>query len=88
MSISVCLSLISSLFIFLIQILSASHSAGSPAVSLIYVVWNGSVALNGTMASSLLSQLTAELVGYFLFYPPLITAERKRHGLLDVLISL
>ncbi|KAG5270092.1 hypothetical protein AALO_G00188590 [Alosa alosa] len=58
-----------------VQILSASQSAGSPAVSLIYVVRNGSAALNGTMASSLLSQLTAELVGYFLFYPPLVTAE-------------
>lgn len=50
---------------------------GSPAVSLIYVVHNGSITLNGTTACNLLSQLTAELVGYFLFYPPLITAERK-----------
>ncbi|XP_022535216.2 UPF0606 protein KIAA1549L isoform X1 [Astyanax mexicanus] len=58
-----------------VQILSASQSSGSPAVSLIYVVRNDSVALNGTVASNLLSQLTAELVGYFLFYPPLITAE-------------
>ncbi|KTG44168.1 hypothetical protein cypCar_00001901, partial [Cyprinus carpio] len=57
------------------QILSTSQSIGSPAVSLIYVVYNGSVTLNGTTASDLLSQLTAELVGYFLFYPPLITAE-------------
>ncbi|KAL0169031.1 hypothetical protein M9458_037253, partial [Cirrhinus mrigala] len=56
-------------------ILSVSQSMGSPAVSLIYVVRNGSVALNGTTASNLLGQLTAELVGYFLFYPPLITAE-------------
>lgn len=58
-----------------VQILSASQSSGSPAVSLIYVVHNGSVTLNGTTASNLLSRLTAELVGYFLFYPPLITAE-------------
>uniref|UniRef100_A0A9J7XZW1 KIAA1549-like b n=1 Tax=Cyprinus carpio carpio TaxID=630221 RepID=A0A9J7XZW1_CYPCA len=58
-----------------VQILSTSQSMGSPAVSLIYVVHNGSVTLNGTTASNLLSQLTAELVGYFLFYPPLITAE-------------
>uniref|UniRef100_A0A9J7YAJ2 KIAA1549 like n=1 Tax=Cyprinus carpio carpio TaxID=630221 RepID=A0A9J7YAJ2_CYPCA len=58
-----------------VQILSTSQSIGSPAVSLIYVVYNGSVTLNGTTASDLLSQLTAELVGYFLFYPPLITAE-------------
>ncbi|XP_016362645.1 UPF0606 protein KIAA1549L-like isoform X1 [Sinocyclocheilus anshuiensis] len=58
-----------------VQILSTSQSMGSPAVSLIYVVHNGSVTLNGTTTSNLLSQLTAELVGYFLFYPPLITAE-------------
>uniref|UniRef100_A0A4W4GES1 KIAA1549-like b n=1 Tax=Electrophorus electricus TaxID=8005 RepID=A0A4W4GES1_ELEEL len=60
-----------------VQILTVTQSAGSPDVSLIYVVHNGSVALNGTEASILLSHLTAELVGYFLFYPPLITAERK-----------
>lgn len=54
-----------------------SQTAGSPAVSLIYVVRNRTVTLNGTVASNLLSRLTAELVGYFLFYPPLITAERK-----------
>ncbi|XP_026087043.1 UPF0606 protein KIAA1549L-like [Carassius auratus] len=58
-----------------VQILSTSQSMGSPAVSLIYVVHNGSITLNGSTASNLLSQLTAELVGYFLFYPPLITAE-------------
>ncbi|KAA0714623.1 hypothetical protein E1301_Tti017105 [Triplophysa tibetana] len=58
-----------------VKILSSSQSSGSPAVSLIYVVHNGSVALNGTTASNLLSRLTAELVGYFLFYPPLISAE-------------
>ncbi|XP_073786455.1 UPF0606 protein KIAA1549L isoform X4 [Danio rerio] len=58
-----------------VQILSTSQSLGSPAVSLIYMVRNGSVTLNGTTASNLLSHLTAELVGYFLFYPPLITAE-------------
>ncbi|XP_053091047.1 UPF0606 protein KIAA1549L isoform X10 [Pangasianodon hypophthalmus] len=58
-----------------VQILSVSQSAGSPAVSLIYVVHNRTETLNGTVASNLLSRLTAELVGYFLFYPPLITAE-------------
>ncbi|MCJ8733646.1 hypothetical protein PDJAM_G00226010 [Pangasius djambal] len=58
-----------------VQILSVSQSAGSPAVSLIYVVRNRTETLNGTVASNLLSRLTAELVGYFLFYPPLITAE-------------
>ncbi|KAK3570625.1 hypothetical protein QTP86_023809 [Hemibagrus guttatus] len=58
-----------------VQILGVSQSAGSPAVSLIYVVHNRTMTLNGTVASNLLSHLTAELVGYFLFYPPLITAE-------------
>lgn len=72
---SVCYSNFCSCFVS--QILSVSQSAGSPAVSLIYVVHNRSETLNGTMASNLLSRLTAELVGYFLFYPPLITAERK-----------
>ncbi|XP_064192227.1 UPF0606 protein KIAA1549L isoform X2 [Anguilla rostrata] len=58
-----------------VQILSASQLPGSPAVSLIYVVWNGSAFLNGTASSNLLNQLTAELVGYFLFFPPLVIAE-------------
>lgn len=66
-----------SLCVLFSQILSTSQSLGSPAVSLIYMLHNGSVTLNGTTASNLLSHLTAELVGYFLFYPPLITAERK-----------
>ena len=59
------------------QMLSVSQALGSPAVSLVYTVRNGTVYLNGTTASNLLVQLTAELVGYFLFYPPLIIAERK-----------
>ncbi|KAK7913685.1 hypothetical protein WMY93_013896 [Mugilogobius chulae] len=58
-----------------VQMLSVSQAAGSPAVSLVYTVRNGSVFLNGTTASNLLGQLSAELVGYFLFYPPLIIAE-------------
>ncbi|KAI5098516.1 UPF0606 protein KIAA1549L isoform X2 [Silurus meridionalis] len=58
-----------------VEILSVSQSAGSPAVSLVYVVQNRTETLNGTAASNLLSRLTAELVGYFLFYPPLIIAE-------------
>ncbi|MEQ2186443.1 hypothetical protein GOODEAATRI_028485 [Goodea atripinnis] len=53
----------------------------SPAVSLVYTVKNGTVFLNGTVASNLLGQLSAELVGYFLFYPPLVIAERKSHFL-------
>lgn len=70
--------------VYFSQILSASQSSGSPAVSLIYVVYNGSVTLNGITASNLLSRLTAELVGYFLFYPPLITAERKGFSVLHI----
>lgn len=58
-----------------VQMLSVSQAAGSPAVSLVYTVRNGTVFLNGTTASNLLGQLSAELVGYFLFYPPLIIAE-------------
>ncbi|XP_054892822.1 UPF0606 protein KIAA1549L [Poeciliopsis prolifica] len=58
-----------------VQILSVSQTPGSPAVSLVYAVKNGTVFLNGTVASNLLGQFSAELVGYFLFYPPLIIAE-------------
>uniref|UniRef100_A0A8C2WN45 KIAA1549-like b n=1 Tax=Cyclopterus lumpus TaxID=8103 RepID=A0A8C2WN45_CYCLU len=60
-----------------VQMLNVSQAAGSPAVSLDYTVRNGTVYLNGTTASNLLGQLSAELVGYFLFYPPLMIAERK-----------
>uniref|UniRef100_A0A7N8WSH9 KIAA1549-like b n=1 Tax=Mastacembelus armatus TaxID=205130 RepID=A0A7N8WSH9_9TELE len=60
-----------------VQMLSILKAPGSPAVSLVYIVRNGTVFLNGTTASNLLGQLSAELVGYFLFYPPLIIAERK-----------
>lgn len=59
------------------KMLNVSRAASSPAVSLVYTVKNGTVLLNGTTASNLLGQLSAELVGYFLFYPPLIIAERK-----------
>ncbi|XP_039988128.1 UPF0606 protein KIAA1549L [Xiphias gladius] len=48
---------------------------GFPSVALVYVVKNQDVILNGTISSGLLNQLTAELVGYFLFYPPLVIAE-------------
>ncbi|XP_039537589.1 UPF0606 protein KIAA1549L isoform X2 [Pimephales promelas] len=70
-----------------VQILSTSQSLGTPAVSLIYVVHNGSVSLNGTTASNLLSHLTAELVGYFLFYPPLITAEPLEYHNLNTSVA-
>ncbi|KAK6472581.1 UPF0606 protein KIAA1549L-like isoform X4 [Huso huso] len=66
-----------------VQILNTSQSAESPAVTLIYVVWNQSVMLNGTVSSSLLNQLTAELVGYYLFFPPLIIAEPLKYNNLD-----
>ncbi|XP_051513272.1 UPF0606 protein KIAA1549L-like [Myxocyprinus asiaticus] len=69
-----------------VQILSVSQSLGS-AVSLIYVVHNGSVILSGITASNLLSRLTAELVGYFLFYPPLITAEPLEYHNLNTSIA-
>uniref|UniRef100_M4A4Y4 KIAA1549 like n=1 Tax=Xiphophorus maculatus TaxID=8083 RepID=M4A4Y4_XIPMA len=64
-----------------VQILSVSQTPGSPAVSLVYTVKNGTVFLNGTVASNLLGQFSAELVGYFLFYPPLIIAELEYHNL-------
>lgn len=60
-----------------VQIQSVSQEEGSPSVSLVYVVKNQDSLLNGTISSGLLNQLTAELVGYFLFYPPLVIAERK-----------
>lgn len=59
------------------QILNTYQTGNSLAISLVYVVWNGSVALNGTVASALINQLSAELVGYFLFFPPMIIAERE-----------
>ncbi|XP_059927486.1 UPF0606 protein KIAA1549L isoform X2 [Gadus macrocephalus] len=58
-----------------VQMLRVSPVSRTPAVSLVYSVRNGSVFLNGTTASSLLGRLTAELVGYYLFYPPLVIAE-------------
>ncbi|CDQ76712.1 unnamed protein product [Oncorhynchus mykiss] len=60
-----------------VEIQSTAQVIGSPAVSLVYVVKNENAVLNGTVSSGLLNQLTAELVGYFLFFPPLIIAERK-----------
>uniref|UniRef100_A0A8C9YK92 KIAA1549-like b n=1 Tax=Sander lucioperca TaxID=283035 RepID=A0A8C9YK92_SANLU len=60
-----------------VEIQSVSQDPGSPSVSLVYVVKNQDAILNGTISSGLLNQLTAELVGYFLFYPPMVIAERK-----------
>ncbi|XP_047189462.1 UPF0606 protein KIAA1549L isoform X2 [Scophthalmus maximus] len=58
-----------------VEIQSVSQEPGSPSVTLVYVVKNQDAVLNGTISSGLLNQLTAELVGYFLFYPPLVIAE-------------
>ncbi|XP_017260584.1 UPF0606 protein KIAA1549L isoform X2 [Kryptolebias marmoratus] len=70
-----------------IQMLSVSQAAGSPAVSLVYTVKNRTAYLNGTVASNLLGQLSAELVGYFLFYPPLIIAEPIEYHNLNTSIA-
>ncbi|KAM9366094.1 UPF0606 protein KIAA1549L [Symphorus nematophorus] len=70
-----------------VQMLSVSQAAASPAVSLVYTVKNGTVFLNGTTASNLLGQLSAELVGYFLFYPPLIIAEPMEYHNLNTSIA-
>lgn len=58
-----------------IQMVSTSNA--SQTVTLVYVVANRSSFLNGTVASSLLRQLSAELVGFYLTYPPLTIAERE-----------
>ncbi|KAG7467912.1 hypothetical protein MATL_G00137230 [Megalops atlanticus] len=70
-----------------VQILSTSQTLGSASVSLTYVVWNGSTALNGTASSNLLNRLTAELVGYFLFFPPLIIAEPLEYHNLNTSVA-
>ncbi|KAM4845981.1 UPF0606 protein KIAA1549L homolog isoform 2-T2 [Thomomys bottae] len=65
-----------------VQIVSTSNA--SQAVTLVYVVGNQSTFLNGTVASSLLSQLSAELVGFYLTYPPLTIAEPLEYPTLDI----
>ncbi|XP_044606098.2 UPF0606 protein KIAA1549L homolog isoform X2 [Equus asinus] len=64
-----------------IQIVSTSNA--SQTVTLVYVVGNRSSILNGTVASSLLRQLSAELVGFYLTYPPLTIAEPLEYPNLD-----
>ncbi|XP_007941503.2 UPF0606 protein KIAA1549L homolog [Orycteropus afer afer] len=64
------------------QIVSTSNA--SQTVTLVYVVGNQSTFLNGTVASSLLSQLSAELVGFYLTYPPLTIAEPLEYPSLDI----
>uniref|UniRef100_H3BDZ7 KIAA1549 like n=1 Tax=Latimeria chalumnae TaxID=7897 RepID=H3BDZ7_LATCH len=56
---------------------------GSEAVSLIYVVKNHTMMLNGTVSSNLLNRLSAELVGFYLSYPPMIIAEPLEYPSLD-----
>ncbi|XP_066107324.1 UPF0606 protein KIAA1549L homolog isoform X2 [Saccopteryx bilineata] len=65
-----------------IQIVSTSNA--SQTVTLVYVVGNQSSFLNGTVASSLLRQLSAELVGFYLTYPPLTIAEPLEYPNLDI----
>nr|XP_032604405.2 UPF0606 protein KIAA1549L homolog isoform X1 [Taeniopygia guttata] len=65
-----------------VQILNTSNV--SQAVTLFYVVKNQSTTLNGTVSSNLLNQLSAELVGFYLTYPPLTIAESLEYPNLDV----
>ncbi|KAM6458942.1 UPF0606 protein KIAA1549L homolog isoform 1-T1 [Liasis olivaceus] len=64
-----------------VQILNTSNV--SQAVTLFYVVRNESTVLNGTVSSNLLNQLSAELVGFYLTYPPLTIAEALEYPNLD-----
>ncbi|XP_016358552.1 UPF0606 protein KIAA1549L-like isoform X2 [Sinocyclocheilus anshuiensis] len=70
-----------------VEILNTYQTGNSLAVTLVYVVWNGSTPLNGTVSSGLLNQLTAELVGYFLFFPPLINAEPLEYHNLNTSVA-
>ncbi|XP_019332525.2 UPF0606 protein KIAA1549L homolog isoform X4 [Alligator mississippiensis] len=65
-----------------VQILNTSNI--SQGVTLFYVVSNQSTTLNGTVSSNLLNQLSAELVGFYLTYPPLTIAESLEYPNLDV----
>lgn len=67
--------------LILFQILNTSNI--SQSVTLFYVVKNESTVLNGTVSSHLLNQLSAELVGFYLTYPPLTIAEGKASSLLN-----
>ncbi|XP_030644388.1 UPF0606 protein KIAA1549L [Chanos chanos] len=70
-----------------VEIQNVYQPINSPAVTLVYVVKNGSTILSGTVASGLLNQLTAELVGYFLFYPPLLIAEPLEYHNLNTSVA-
>ncbi|KAJ7344503.1 hypothetical protein JRQ81_000453 [Phrynocephalus forsythii] len=65
-----------------VQILNTSNI--SQSVSLFYVVRNESTVLNGTVSSHLLNHLSAELVGFYLTYPPLTIAEALEYPNLDI----
>ncbi|XP_048341555.1 UPF0606 protein KIAA1549L homolog isoform X2 [Sphaerodactylus townsendi] len=65
-----------------VQILYTSNV--SQAVTLFYVVRNESTILNGTISSHLLNHLSAELVGFYLTYPPLTIAEALEYPNLDI----
>nr|XP_056707114.1 UPF0606 protein KIAA1549L homolog [Euleptes europaea] len=65
-----------------VQILYTSNV--SQAVTLFYVVRNESTILNGTVSSYLLNHLSAELVGFYLTYPPLTIAEALEYPNLDI----
>ncbi|XP_053162213.1 UPF0606 protein KIAA1549L homolog isoform X2 [Hemicordylus capensis] len=65
-----------------VQILNTSNV--SQAVTLFYVVRNESTVLNGTVSSNLLNHLSAELVGFYLTYPPLTIAEALEYPNLDI----
>ncbi|XP_069479682.1 UPF0606 protein KIAA1549L homolog isoform X2 [Ambystoma mexicanum] len=58
-----------------VQIVSTSFNTAENALTLTYAVRNGAAFMNGTASSSLLNQLSAELVWSYLNYPPLIIAE-------------
>ncbi|XP_035388286.1 UPF0606 protein KIAA1549L isoform X2 [Electrophorus electricus] len=73
--------------ILTVEILNTYQTGNSLAVSLVYVVWNGSSALNGTVATGLVNQLTAELVGYFLFFPPMLIAEPLEYHNLNTSVA-
>ncbi|XP_039211896.1 UPF0606 protein KIAA1549L homolog isoform X2 [Crotalus tigris] len=64
-----------------VQILNTSNV--SQAVTLFYVVRNESTVLNGTVPSNLLNQFSAELVGFYLTFPPLTIAEALEYPNLD-----
>ncbi|XP_043915169.1 UPF0606 protein KIAA1549L homolog [Protopterus annectens] len=70
-----------------VQILNAYRMADQQAVTLVYFVKNQSALVNGTMSSNLLNKLSAELVGFYLSYPPLIIAEPLEYPNFDTSLA-